>query len=131
MWDRLPKRDDRPARRRALAVLAAVLYAVLIFALSSMAGGRLPTSFSHADKLVHALEYAILGALVAGALGGRGLGWRGRGLALVLAVAYAASDELHQGFVPGRDPSLLDLVADTIGAATGILLVARRPRRED
>lgn len=121
----------RRGRRASLAAVLALAWAALIFWASSRPAGDLPPSFPHADKLVHAAVYAVLGALVAVALGrGRPLPARAAGLALALAVAYGVSDELHQGFVPGRDVSLLDLVADTVGAAAGIFAVARRSRRE-
>ncbi len=34
---------------------------------------------------------------------------------LVFSLAYAASDEVHQSFVPGREMSLMDWVADAVG----------------
>lgn len=50
--------------------------------------------------------------------------------ALLLAALYAASDELHQGFVPGRDSSLRDVLLDTCGAGFGLAAfwAARRLR---
>jgi VanZ family protein len=117
--------------RRRLAWLAVLLYAGLIFALSSRTAAELPPGpFPHVDKLVHFVEYAVLGALVAVALGGRlSAGWIA--VALVLCAGYGASDEWHQRFVPGRDASIFDLVADTLGAAAGILAVARPWRPEE
>ncbi|RMG22437.1 MAG: VanZ family protein [Bacteroidetes bacterium] len=43
-------------------------------------------------------------------------------------VIYAASDEFHQLFVPGRVGSLLDVGIDSLGAAacTGMLILAQR-----
>ena len=43
--------------------------------------------------------------------------------AWLLATACAASDELHQYFVPGRQAAVLDVVIDASGAATGLLLI--------
>jgi len=37
-------------------------------------------------------------------------------LALLVSVAYGASDELHQRGVRGRTPDVMDLVADGVGA---------------
>ena len=48
--------------------------------------------------------------------------WTGLGLALVISVLYGVSDEFHQSFVPGRTPSLLDLVFDAVGAAAAGLI---------
>ena len=42
--------------------------------------------------------------------------------ALALTIAFAASDELHQAFVPGRVPSWLDLGFDGLGAVVGLAL---------
>ena len=36
-------------------------------------------------------------------------------IALVLACLYAASDELHQSFIPGRHASVQDFLADAAG----------------
>ena len=42
-------------------------------------------------------------------------------LALALAALYAASDEIHQTFVPSRQGSVWDVLLDTAGAAFGLL----------
>jgi VanZ family protein len=48
---------------------------------------------------------------------------RGRAaLALVLAAAWAMSDEIHQSFTPHRTPALTDVLLDSLGAACGIVL---------
>ena len=36
--------------------------------------------------------------------------------ALAIAVAYGATDEVHQMFVPGRTPDVMDVLADAAGA---------------
>ena len=50
------------------------------------------------------------------------------GTAWLLAVLYAATDEAHQGFVPGRHATLTDWLIDGAGAALGLFLAARRTR---
>ncbi|HJZ83620.1 MAG TPA: VanZ family protein [Polyangia bacterium] len=94
---------------------------VLIFIGSSIPAHKLPQVwvFSY-DKVLHALEYSILGGLTARAAGGRG--------AAVLAGAlfasiYGASDEFHQLFVRGRNCDWHDWVADTVGGSVGALAV--------
>jgi VanZ family protein len=119
--------------RRRLGWSATALLAVTIFVLSSRPAQRLPAlPFAQADKIAHAVAYGLLGAFLALALGvRRGLVGRAA-LALALCAIYGASDEWHQSFVPGRQVSVLDLLADTIGATVAIVLVARRARqRED
>ena len=46
-----------------------------------------------------------------------------------IATLYAASDELHQVFVSGRTPSLVDVAIDSAGAAAGIALLGWVLRR--
>ena len=43
-------------------------------------------------------------------------------IAFLLASAYGALDEVHQGFVPGRYASLSDVVADLTGCVIGVLV---------
>lgn len=106
-----------PKSSRTLRVLGwglAVAWAAFLFFQSSSAdaGGLLSIFPEVPDKLAHAFAYAVLAAFLT--LGsGRPL------LAVALAVAYGASDEIHQAFVPGRTPEVLDLVADAVGAVVG------------
>lgn len=73
------------------------------------------------DLVVHAVLYGGLGWLVARAL--RRTGRWGR-LALFTALAsglvFAALDELHQHWIPGRVPELADWTADAVGLAGGL-----------
>lgn len=41
---------------------------------------------------------------------------------LVTAVCYAASDEFHQLFIPGRSGQVTDVMLDSAGALTGVIL---------
>ncbi|MEK7426429.1 MAG: VanZ family protein, partial [Actinomycetota bacterium] len=105
------RRDDdlrgAAAVRRAVIWSAAVAWAALIFALSSVPARSLgPPPFPHADKVVHFGLYLVLAALLCAALGQ--VARSGRlttvaALALVVAALYGASDELHQRHVIGRD----------------------------
>jgi len=104
----------------------AVLVMVVIFVFSSRASAELP-SFGLWDYLVkkggHAVGYGLLALAY----------WRGldleprkKWLAWGLAVGYAITDEVHQAFVPGRHPSLQDvLIFDNVGAVVGLILWER------
>jgi VanZ family protein len=108
---------------RALSLwLPVVLWAALIFTLSSIPD--LGTGLGGWDlilrKAAHAAEFAVLGYLLLRALG--------RELpALAAGIAYSASDELHQSFVPGRQGTVFDVLVDAIGVIVGVY-VARRLR---
>lgn len=112
---------DRIPRARLLWT-PVLLYMALIFAFSSVSDP--PDLPQGSDKNLHALLYAGLGGLVARALAG---GWRRRltlGMALMatlISAAYGVSDEIHQHFVPPREADVLDVVADTLGAAVAAL----------
>ena len=105
--------------RRVWLWAPVVAQMAVIFAASSVPNlGELPGGTP--DWVGHGAGYAILGALLLRALaGGRRAGvtaavalWTVLGAAL-----YGVSDEWHQGFVPGRSPSLADLAFDAAGAA--------------
>jgi VanZ like protein len=112
-----------PLSRLAFAWVPVAAWAALIFALSSIPD--LGTGLGGWDlalrKAAHLAEYAVLGALLARALYHTVTGWLW--LSWVGGTAYAASDELHQHFVPGRQASLLDLGIDAVGVAVGVLAV--------
>ncbi len=101
-----------------------VLWAAVIFVFSSISdlGTGLGTWDLVLRKLAHAGEFAILGALLLRAL-------RAELPALAAGIAYAATDELHQRFVPGRVGSLLDVLIDAIGVAAGVALWRRLSRQ--
>jgi VanZ family protein len=117
--------------RRLLWLLPALAYAGLIFWLSSQANPLPGLTQRVSDKVLHAVEYAglasllVLGLTHLGTMGMR----RAAQLAILLAAAYGATDELHQAFVPGRDCSGFDWLADASGALLGGLLAVPFLRR--
>lgn len=80
------------------------------------------------DKLAHSLAY---GGLAAATLFAFSEQWREQRSSLVIfsttvfCLLYGISDEFHQSFVPGRTPSLSDILADGAGAALVCLLWLR------
>lgn len=44
-------------------------------------------------------------------------------ISLAVGLVYAVSDEIHQFYVPGRSPRLLDVCIDTSGVFLGIIIV--------
>jgi VanZ family protein len=76
-------------------------------------------------KGLHALAYGILAGLWWRALVSLALR-RPRLWAFAASLAYAASDEWHQRFVPGRHGQPRDVLIDGLGAAVAMLWLARR-----
>ncbi|PSP60480.1 hypothetical protein BRC76_08140 [Halobacteriales archaeon QH_8_67_36] len=124
-----PRRWSRPAIAFALLLLV-----VSLLPAPETGGSTVGLLGIAADKLVHVGSYAVLTVLLAQARDGRTI----PAVALVAAVAvgYGGGIELLQGLVPSRSPSVIDLVANAVGAVfAGLawLLMARtraRPRSE-
>ena len=112
--------------RRVLSLWGPVaLYAAALFAAS--ARSQLPAFVElFWDKLVHASAWAALALLALRAThGGKApLRWGATIGAAALSLTYGLTDEIHQSFVPGRDSSLLDILADGVGTAAAIGAVA-------
>jgi VanZ family protein len=77
-------------------------------------------------KIVHMAEYALLCFLWWRALRTVMPPGRAIGLAFVLSVAYACSDEVHQLSVHGRHGSPIDVGIDAVGAGLAALTLRRR-----
>lgn len=105
-----------------------MLYTGLIFFLSSRPNPSSPVSFPFSDKLVHLVEYGILGYLSQRAarlswpagIGGR-TGLR-MGLILVCGLCIAGLDERFQSVIPGRISSVSDFLFDALGLGVGLIL---------
>lgn len=123
----------------AAIVTAAIDRAPRLFGGTALSGGGLGDLQHALRKTAHFLEYLVLGSLALlavrpGLVRSRPVGIRTISTALLLCVGYAVTDELHQLFVPGRAGRWQDVLIDSAGALSGILLVlagywAARARR--
>ena len=100
--------------------LPVIAYCAIIFTLSSIPQ-PLPEGLEipYLDKFLHAAEYGILSYLLIRAMRGTQIKLANRALlaaAVAIATLYAATDEFHQMFVPGRYPDVFDLLSDFSGA---------------
>jgi len=108
-----------------------ILWAGLIFYLSHIPS--LNTGWGIWDflfrKMAHVVEY---GFLVVFLLRAWVKTWNVRQPKKVLlwcifwACLYALSDEFHQSFVPGRGPSLIDVMIDSVGVVGGAFIFRMR-----
>ena len=109
---------------QAFSWVLALAYMGVIYYLSSRESVPLPMWFPYQDKLYHFVEYGMLGFLLAHAAPGpthKRRFW----IAFVVGSLYGISDEFHQSFVPGRDASVWDWIADSAGAWVGAYLYLR------
>ncbi|MCZ7651628.1 MAG: VanZ family protein [Thermoanaerobaculia bacterium] len=128
------------SRRRGVGRAAAAHLATAAWALAAMAllllpvesfpgGGLVAQLFPWGpDKLVHTLLFGGLALLASRSL--RLLGAPAPlALAALAATAWGALAELAQRLVPGRAPEAADLLADALGAALAVAVVALREAR--
>ena len=141
------RKSSHSTLSKTLAWAAVVVWAVLIFVASAKSGfdfdtGNGPLELAKrwlADVLSslmgypvdpspigHFSEYLVFGALLFNALRMH-LHMRPSGVALcaiAIAAAYAATDEFHQMFVPGRACDLVDWLVDVAAAAIAACVFA-------
>jgi VanZ family protein len=121
----------RMARLRAVNVwVPPLILMALIFLLSAQPSlnSGLGLTDQIGRKVVHFGEYALLAFLLWRALSTRMSARTATLVALAIASAYAASDELHQTFVHGRHGTPVDWLIDTSGAALAMVRVRARLR---
>ena len=110
------------AMRLAWFWLPVITYAGAIFFFSSLSHPEelAPSLFKIVgDKFLHLIEYGILGILCYRAFrhaAGRWGEHYALGLAILAGTLYGVTDEVHQSFVPSRESSGLDVLADAVGA---------------
>ncbi len=112
-------------KRPCLSWTLTIFYAGIIFLFSSMPVPPQPVKgVGYAPFIEHIVEYSILGFLLLASLRGSE---RTRGRAIIIAILvatfYGITDEIHQAFVPGRDLSIMDVLADSIGAIIGVISI--------
>ena len=112
--------------------LPVFLWACVIFALSSIQQITVAEFFIWdfaAKKVAHLTEYAVLYALF---LRATEKNWI---LSFVMTMVYAASDEIHQSYVPGRTAAVYDLAFDFSGASISAYIIWKlrqiRPKKQN
>ncbi|KPL01056.1 MAG: hypothetical protein AMJ91_01815 [candidate division Zixibacteria bacterium SM23_73_3] len=97
----------------------ALIYALLIFVVSAVPGISPPSfGFVLEDKILHFIEFSVFSALLFLTFFTSGKEFLKKHAFLIsslIGIAYAASDELHQRFVPGRSCEFFDFLADSLG----------------
>lgn len=103
-------------------------YGALIFYMSSMPKPLPSISIPSFDKALHIIEYSIFGFLAVRAFRyspTRVFYKNFKVLAILLTLLYGISDEVHQLFVPSRESSIFDIIADAIGGILGVFIHGR------
>ena len=117
--------------RKVVRWLPLLLWMAIIFYMSGRTRDEVP-SFGAWDLLVkkgaHFLAYGLCALLAWGAVQGwkrplRHHSMRPLLFAAIITILYAASDEIHQTFVPTRHGQPLDVLIDTLGGLTMLLII--------
>lgn len=96
--------------------LPALAFALLIFGVSSIPGNKIPyIGFDLSDKFIHMIEFGLFGIFLYRAFRYPQPLSRPYLMTLCVGIPYAALDEIHQLFVPGRYCGIGDFIADALG----------------
>jgi hypothetical protein len=107
--------------------LPAVIWGIIIFSFSSVKTH--PVSAIHwrdfiIKKSAHLTEFAVFAVLIFRAFKKSGASsLKAFYLSLITCVIYGISDELHQMFTPGREPTVRDTLIDGSGSFIALLAV--------
>lgn len=114
------------ANKKWLVYFPLIIYWFILFIATTLPSQDLPETHV-SDKIEHFTAYFILAILLNLTMmfqnkyaGMRRKAWL---YTLIIIVTYAALDELHQLFIPGRDCEFLDWVSDSSGVLLGLGLV--------
>lgn len=116
---------NRTYRSALFAWLPLAIYCLAIFLLSSRPGPDVFPTFKHADKIVHVVAFTFLGILCFRAFwspGDKRTVCRVMVLSLVFSMLFGICIELNQYFIPYRKAETMDIVADMLGSAIGIIV---------
>lgn len=112
------------AKRFLVFWLPLIIWAIIIFGFSA----NPTTQVSEVrwqdfvfKKFVHVVEYGVLATLIYRAFVNSGVDKKKAGYwAAGLAIIYGITDEFHQSYTPTREPTLRDVIFDTIGALLAV-----------
>lgn len=118
--------DFLDRNKKKLVYFPLGIYWSVLLILTSLPGKDLPKTGIN-DKIEHFIAYFLLGLLLSLTLLLQNKYYKIKKYFTIFSVLfiglYAALDEIHQLFVPGRDCDIIDWTADVIGASFGILLI--------
>jgi VanZ family protein len=97
---------------------------------TSLPSPAVPQQVSSFDKVLHFTIYVPFAFLLARRFTEITSLWRAAVFTVLIAMGFAALDEWHQRFIPGRSTELADWYADSLGAGVGALagITVRRGR---
>src|SRR3989339_64059 len=108
--------------------LPVYLYALAIFLSSHQSRMVIPIKIIGIDKTLHFIVYGILAGLIYRACRksqGSYIFQKAYFISLICSILYGFSDEFHQFYIPGRQASAWDFMADALGAIAAIIIIMK------
>jgi len=108
--------------------LPVYLYAFAIFLYSHQSRLEIPIKIIGIDKLLHFIAYGVLAGLIYRACCKSQKVFISRKayfISVICSVLYGFSDEFHQFYVPGRQTSEWDFMADALGAIVAVVIILK------
>jgi VanZ family protein len=102
--------------------LPPLIWAGVILLGTSLPQDAVPVQTSNIDKFLHFTIYTVFAFLLTRQISEDTTPGRAVFGAVLIAAAFAAADEWHQRFIPGRFPEFADWLADLGGPLLGALL---------
>jgi len=113
-------------RKVWLVYIPLVLYWIIIFTATTLPGPQLP-DLHLSDKIEHFSAFFILAVMLNLALIYQRKSFLlfkyAALVTIIICLFYAAIDELHQMFIPGRFADIRDWLADSTGVVLGVLIL--------
>lgn len=104
-----------------------IIYWITLFMLTTIPTDTIPRFFNAQDKVEHLIAYFVLAVLLTLSLyfqkWSNFLSSKAFLFSVIFLLFYAALDEVHQIFVPGRYCDIYDWLSDAIGGLLGTGLV--------
>ncbi|MFH0889142.1 MAG: VanZ family protein [Planctomycetota bacterium] len=108
--------------------LPVYLYAFAIFLSSHQARLEIPIKIIGIDKVLHFIAYGVLAGLIYRACRKSQkifIVQKAYFISVTCSILYGFSDEFHQFYIPGRQTSEWDFIADALGAIAAIVIILR------
>lgn len=109
---------------RLIFRVVTVLYLSLIFYISSLPVPVELPSFFGFDKLIHFIEFGLVGYLVYNSICDN-FAERAEFFSISFSIFYGGLDEIHQYFAPGRSCDWMDFLADSLGIIFTVLIYGK------
>lgn len=111
-------------KKRYVAIILTILIAIEIFYFSSISGGQPGTGGGiRISIFYHFLVFFLFNFfLLVSIIGNKKIKINYIILALIISIIYAVLDEVHQMFVLFRNPAIQDVLTDTVGIFSSMIL---------